>query len=146
MAVAAHALIAAAAEAGTPVVSYRLSELQLAPAAGAGAAPASARTLFIRPHVGPTNAHWTVHLGVRLPPERLASAELTVGGDTRTWTCEEATLFDDSYEHSVVLRARDACEPSEAVRRVVFDATLARPGAVALGVAAAPARSPFGDA
>lgn len=102
VAMLAHALCAAARDAGAPVVSYRLSALTLGMPAEEGAR----RQLHIRPHVGPTNAHWTVHVPLVMPSRELATAKLTVGGERREWRLGEPILFDDSYEHEVcALRA-----------------------------------------
>ena len=79
----------------------------------------SAGTL-IRPHCGPTNHKWRMHLGVLIPPGEAAS--IRVGGlgngDTeedgdglqrrRAWEEGKVLLFDDSFEHEVANDSDDA--------------------------------------
>lgn len=57
----------------------------------------------IRPHTGPTNRRWTLHLGLVVAAADVAKLTLTVAGEARhAWAQGRVALFDDSYEHDVV--------------------------------------------
>ena len=76
----------------------------------------------IRPHCGPTNHKWRMHLGVLIPPGETASirvgglgndaTEAPAGGGglprRRAWKEGKVLLFDDSFEHEVVNDSEEA--------------------------------------
>ena len=75
----------------------------------------------IRPHTGPTNRRWTLHLGLVVDAADVDRLTLTVAGTARAgaWVQGKVVLFDDSYEHDVVhAGARD---------RVVLDLSVDHP-------------------
>ena len=75
----------------------------------------------IRPHTGPTNRRWTLHLGLVVDAADVDRLTLTVAGTARAgaWVQGKVVLFDDSYEHDVVhAGARD---------RVVLDLSIDHP-------------------
>ena len=75
----------------------------------------------IRPHTGPTNRRWTLHLGLVVDAADVDRLTLTVAGEARAgaWVQGKVVLFDDSYEHDVVhAGARD---------RVVLDLSIDHP-------------------
>ena len=51
------------------------------------------------PHVGPTNERLAISLGLA----GLGHAQLRAGSTWRSWEAGEALLFDDSFEHEVVV-------------------------------------------
>jgi len=51
----------------------------------------------IRPHCGPTNRRWVIHLGLDIPD----NVTITVAGEMHNWIQGRCILFDDSFRHSV---------------------------------------------
>ncbi len=58
----------------------------------------------IRPHCGPSNECWDIHVGLSVP--EISASHLVVAGEARSWAEGKALLFDDSYEHQVSHRGR----------------------------------------
>ena len=58
----------------------------------------------IRPHTGPTNRRWTLHLGLVVDAADVDRITLTVAGTARAgaWVQGKVVLCDVSYEHDVV--------------------------------------------
>lgn len=54
---------------------------------------------LIRPHCGPTNKCWDIHVGLSVPEP--SASHLVVAGVPRPWVEGRALLFDDSFEHQV---------------------------------------------
>lgn len=54
----------------------------------------------IPPHRGPYNGVLRLHLGLRIPVDRM-NCKIRVGNDFGYWQQGEALIFDDSYEHEV---------------------------------------------
>lgn len=75
----------------------------------------------LRPHTGPTNRRWSLHLGLDVAEADEARLELLVGGERRErpWRQGSVVLFDDSFEHEV-RHGGDA-------RRVVLDLSVPHP-------------------
>ncbi|KAH8081633.1 peptide-aspartate beta-dioxygenase [Aureococcus anophagefferens] len=75
----------------------------------------------LRPHTGPTNRRWSLHLGLDVAEADEARLELLVGGERRErpWRQGSVVLFDDSFEHEV--------RHGGAARRVVLDLSVPHP-------------------
>ena len=56
---------------------------------------------YIRPHCGPTNRRWILHLGVDVPPPEEGELYLEVAGVRRRWQNGRCLVFDDSFTHEV---------------------------------------------
>lgn len=54
----------------------------------------------IPPHRGPYNGVLRLHLGLRIPADRM-NCRIRVGNDYGHWEEGQALIFDDSYEHEV---------------------------------------------
>lgn len=54
----------------------------------------------IPPHRGPYNGVLRLHLGLRIPQDRM-NCKIRVGNDFGLWEEGRALVFDDSYEHEV---------------------------------------------
>jgi aspartate beta-hydroxylase len=89
-----------------PALSRILTKVQLAGKINIESAGLS--TVYpgavIRPHCGPTNKCWDIHVGISVPEQN--ATHLVVAGVPRPWAEGEALLFDDSFEHEVAHRGR----------------------------------------
>jgi aspartyl/asparaginyl beta-hydroxylase (cupin superfamily) len=89
-----------------PALSRILSQVQQAGAIRIESAGVS--TVFpgtvIRPHCGPTNKCWDIHVGLCVPES--SASHLIVAGEARSWAEGKALLFDDSFEHEVTHRGK----------------------------------------
>ena len=117
----------------------------------------------IRAHCGPTNARWTLHLGLDVPPESDGGAlfievkGLRQGAVRRRWENGRVLLFDDSFEHAVVHEGSsprtvlhiDFVAPARAAELEKADGALRRASSPAARIAdalSAAARSSVGRA
>lgn len=63
----------------------------------------------LRPHCGATNYRLTAHLGLVIPETASARSKgrpligIRVANETRQWEAGRVMVFDDSYEHEVLL-------------------------------------------
>ena len=102
----------------------------------------------VRPHCGPTNHRLRLHLPLLLPGGVAQADGLTVGGQTAPWTVDQCLVFDDSFEHEVVVphnadvgMGAAASTSSLALRelvRVVLIVDLWHPDAAAAGLRPSP--------
>ena len=94
---------ASEAAGGLPVVSAGVSSLH--PGA------------HIRPHTGPSNARWNIHLG--LVVAHGDDVRMRVGEEWRGWREGRTLVFDDSFEHEVRHAGRE--------ERIILDVNVPHP-------------------
>lgn len=84
-----------------------------------------------KPHSGPIDTKLRMHWTISLPPHR--AAQITVGGEARTWRQGEALIFDDSFEHHVVFDAPGSANRMVLIVDLVHPDAVPHMGATAVG-------------
>lgn len=73
----------------------------------------------VRPHTGPTNERLVISLGIAGVGHD--NARIRVTSQWRPWRAGEAIVWDDSFEHEVVVDGEEATAPPRAIVIVHFE-------------------------